>query len=190
LHEVNIWTCRYGANVRIVVGIFRWPERPGFRAPIAGATEDDAMTDRRVRLDDLGAWLLKGNADRADLAARFADRPRIDDWCVQPSYRTELMRESQPVLFWASGSRHRLPYGVWGIGRLTGSPRRDAGSGRLHVPLDLTIWAPERRLARHRLRSDPRLADLEVLRQPQAANPSYLTVAQFAALRDHVVDGD
>src|SRR5215212_4511059 len=102
-------------------------------------TEDDDMADRRVSLDDLGAWLLKGNADLADLAARFAISPRVDEWCVQPSYRTGLMSESQPVVFWASGSRARLTYGVWAIGRLTGPPRRDAGTGRLRVPLDLTI---------------------------------------------------
>src|SRR3954451_7347015 len=148
--------------------------------------ENDAMTDRRVSLDDLGAWLIKGNADRTDLAARFAVSPKVTDWCVQPSYRTDLMGESQSVVFWASGSRARLPYGVWGIGRLTGPPRRDAVGGRLRVPLDLTIRKPAMRLPRTQLRADPRLADLEVLRQPQAANPSYLTVVQFAALQDHL----
>ncbi|MDG4810402.1 hypothetical protein O7634_26915 [Micromonospora sp. WMMD1120] len=59
------------------------------------------MTEPRVRLDDLGAWLLKGNADAVDLAGRFARDPLV-------------------------------------------------------------------------------------FRQPQAANPSYLTVVQFAALRTHL----
>jgi hypothetical protein len=140
---------------------------------------------RRVQLDELGAWLLKGNADRADLAGRFAACPAVESWCVQPSYRTALMRAGQPVVFWASGSRGRLPYGVWGVGRLTDAPQWDA-DGRLTVPLDLTIWAPGHRLPRAALRADARLAGLEVFRQPQAANPSYLTVAQFAALREHV----
>ena len=40
-------------------------------------------------------------------------------------------------------------------------------------------------MPRSQLRADPRLADAEVFRQPQGANPSFLTVAQFAALRDH-----
>ncbi|MFI7575490.1 hypothetical protein [Micromonospora sp. NPDC049497] len=39
------------------------------------------MTDRRVRIEGLGAWLTKGNADRVDLAGRFARDPRIDSWC-------------------------------------------------------------------------------------------------------------
>jgi hypothetical protein len=144
------------------------------------------VINRRVSLDDLGAWLLKGNADVTDLAARFAINPQVEDWCVQPSYRTDLMNESQPVVFWASGSRARMAYGVWGIGHLTGPPRRDVDGG-LHVPLNLTIWDPELRISRVQLRADARLADLEVFRQPQGANPSYLTVAQFAALQDHLI---
>jgi hypothetical protein len=140
----------------------------------------------RVRLDDLGAWLIKGNADRADLAARFADDPEVTSWCVQPSYRTRLMSAGQPVVFWASGSRGRLPYGVWGVGQVTGPPDRDPQDGRLRVPLRLTIGERGTWLPRGELRADHRLADLEVFRQPQAANPSYLTVAQFAALRDHL----
>ncbi len=140
----------------------------------------------RVTLDDLGAWLLKGNADHNDLAGRFSRDPRVRNWCVQPSYRTRLMRAGQPVVFWASGSRGRLGYGVWGLGELTGPPAFDAGDGRWHVPLDLTIFDESRRVRRDELRSHDRLADLEVLRQPQASNPSFLTVAQFAALREIV----
>jgi hypothetical protein len=141
--------------------------------------------DRRVRLDDLGAWLLKGNADHTDLVGRFTRDPRVDRWCVQPSYRLGLMRAGQPVLFWASGSRRReIAYGIWGEGRLAGEPRRDAAGWWL--PLDLVIAEPADRLSRERLRADPRLAGLEVLRQPQAANPSFVTVEQYAAIRDRV----
>ncbi|MET8068098.1 hypothetical protein ABZS65_31210, partial [Micromonospora sp. NPDC005313] len=71
------------------------------------------MSDRRVTLDDLGAWLIKGNADAVDLAARFAADPHVTGWCVRPGYRVRLMRAGQPVVFWASGSRGRAPYGVW-----------------------------------------------------------------------------
>ena len=35
-----------------------------------------------------------------------------------------------------------------------------------------------------RLRADRRLAGAEVLRQPQAGNPSFLTAAEYAALLD------
>lgn len=141
------------------------------------------MADRRVTVENLGAWLLKGNADHTDLADRFTGDPAVPNWCVQPSYRTRLMRTGQPVVFWVSGSRRRLTYGVWGMGRLAGEPC-PAPDGHWRVPLSLTVWDPARRLAREQLRADTRLRDLEVLRQPQAANPSYVTVAQFAALRE------
>ncbi|MEH1029259.1 hypothetical protein Q3V37_23335 [Micromonospora profundi] len=144
------------------------------------------MTEPRVSLDDLGAWLIKGNADRVDLTSRFARDPRVANWCVRPGYRALLMRAGQPVVFWASGSRARLPYGVWGIGRVTGPAEPDPPGQTWSVPLDLVILDEADRVPRQRLRADDRLAALEVFRQPQAANPSYLTVAQFAALRTHL----
>jgi hypothetical protein len=140
---------------------------------------------RRLCLEDLGAWLLKGNADRADLICRFVREPRVTRWCVQPSYRLGLMRAGHPVLFWASGSRQRtIPYGIWGCGRLAGSARTDP-EGRWSVPLDLVIADPPEWLPRAILAADPRMAGLEVLRQPQAANPSFVTRAQFAVLAEH-----
>jgi hypothetical protein len=144
------------------------------------------LESRRVRLDDLGAWLLKGNADHADLAARFARDPRVTRWCVQPSYRLGLIRAGQPVLFWASGSRRRdVAYGIWGSGRVTGPARREADGRGWWVPLDLIIADEAVRVPRQTLRADPHLADLEVLRQPQAANPSFVTVRQLAAIDRH-----
>jgi hypothetical protein len=139
-----------------------------------------------VDLADLGAWLLKGNADRQDLAGRFAREPRVRRWCVQPSYRTRLMAAGQPVLFWGSGSRGRLPYGGWGLGELAGPAEYEEAAGGWHVRLDLVIPGPDRWVSRDQLRADPRLAGLEVLRQPQAANPSFVTGAEFAALRDRL----
>jgi hypothetical protein len=138
-----------------------------------------------VTAADLGAWLLKGNADRVDLAERFRRDPRVETWCVQPGYRARLMGPGQPVVFWASGSRGRLPYGVWGCGRVAGPVEHDPADGRWRVPLDLTIAAPSAWVPRQELRADPRLADAEVFRQPQGSNPSFLTRAQFAALQDY-----
>jgi hypothetical protein len=152
------------------------------------ATIHDTSAVRRVRLDDLGAWLIKGNADRTDLAARFAQDPVVTGWCVQPGYRSRLMNAGQPVLFWASGSRGRLPYGIWGQGRVAGPPEPDPPTGRWRVPLDLRIADRDSWIPRAAVRADARLADLEVLRQPQAANPSFVTRAQLAALRDHLPD--
>ncbi|MET0414519.1 MAG: hypothetical protein ABW022_00670 [Actinoplanes sp.] len=143
--------------------------------------------DRRVTLDNLGAWLLKGNADLGGLADRFAREPEVRRWCVQPNYRTRLMRAGQPVLFWASGSRRRdVPYGLWGLGRLTGPAQLDPAGGGWWIPLDLVIAEPARRVARTVLREDPTLAGLEVLRQPQAANPSFVTRPEWEAIQWHL----
>ncbi|MFD6664565.1 hypothetical protein ACFWDK_19625 [Micromonospora chalcea] len=141
------------------------------------------MSDRRVTVDDLGAWLIKGNADAVDLAARFAADPRVTGWCVRPGYRVRLMRPGQTVVFWASGSRGRAPYGVWGVGRIAAAPQPGEP---WTAPLDLTILDEPLRVRREVLRADPLLTGAEVLRQPQAANPSYLTVAQFEALRGYL----
>jgi hypothetical protein len=143
------------------------------------------MTQRRVNEETLGAWLLKGNADTTDLALRFARDPRIERWCVQPGYRARLMRAGQPVVFWASGSRGRLAYGVWGIGQLTGPAGPAPANGQWSVPLDLRIVSEHQQVSREQVRADPRLADVEVVRQPQAGNPSFLTRSQFTALREH-----
>ncbi|WP_089154268.1 hypothetical protein [Micromonospora sp. NBS 11-29] len=144
------------------------------------------MSDRRVTLDDLGAWLIKGNADATDLTGRFAADPRVTGWCVRPTYRLGLVDAGQPVVFWASGSRGRTPYGVWGVGRVAGAPRPGPPGQAWTLPLDLTILDEPLRVRRDVLRADPRLAGAEVFRQPQAANPSYLTVAQFTALRAYL----
>lgn len=144
------------------------------------------MTQQQVTVAGLGAWLLKGNADQVDLAGRFAREPKVERWCVRPGYRARLMAAGQPVVFWASGSRGRQPYGVWGVGRLRGPALLDPDSGQYEVPLDLAVWEPARRVRRAELQADPRLAAAEVLRLPVGANPSFLTVAEFAALADHL----
>lgn len=145
------------------------------------------MKPRQVSTGNIAAWLLKGNADHADLDGRFAREPRVTRWCVQPSYRLGLMRAGQPVLFWASGSRRRdFPYGIWGLGRLSGPPEREVEDGGWSLPLDLVIAPPAERLPRGLLRADPVLANLEVLRQPQASNPSFVTVPEFAAIQRHL----
>ncbi|MFI5934617.1 hypothetical protein [Actinoplanes sp. NPDC051494] len=133
---------------------------------------------------DLGAWVLKGNADQA---GRFAADPHVSHWCVHSGYRMWLRRAGQPVVFWASGSRRNdLAYGIWGLGVLTAPARQDPDDHRWKAPLDLTIAPPTAWMSRRTIRADATLADLKVLRQPQAANPSFLTVAQFTVDRRYL----
>ena len=148
--------------------------------PVVGKT----VTVSVVTPENLGAWLIKGNADHSDLRGRFARDPRVERWCVRRGYRLDLMDAGQPVLFWASGSRSPdVGYGIWGWGRLAGPARPESDGDGWWVPLDLTIAGPPDRIPRSALRAHPELADLEVLRQPQAANPSFVTRRQLEVLR-------
>ncbi len=141
---------------------------------------------RPVEESTLGAWLIKGNADTSPLSERFAAAPDVTRWCVQRNYRSLLMRAGQPVVFWASGSRSKaVPYGVWGLGRLTG-PAGPDDEGCWSAHFALRIRPASERLTRAEFRADPRLAGAEVLRQPQAGNPSFLTVAEFEALKERL----
>lgn len=133
-----------------------------------------------ITLDDLGAWLLKANGETSDVASRAARREHVETWCVRRSYRTALMAAGQPVLLWVSGSRRVTP-GIWAVGALTGGAVTDEGR-RQHVPVTLRWLDAAARVPRDAVRADPRLADVEVLRQPMAANPSFLTRPQWTAL--------
>jgi hypothetical protein len=142
---------------------------------------------RSVSIDDLGAWLLKASGDHSDIAERVARGDPIGRWCVRAGYRTALMKPGQRVVFWVSGTRPGLTPGIWAFGALTGRPALDTGGAhaKLRVPLRLR-WLDERcRIGRDTLRADDRLSDLEVLRQPQAANPSFVTVRQLRAIQEY-----
>jgi hypothetical protein len=139
-----------------------------------------------VTLDGLGAWLLKANGDLSDIAERAARRDHLGDRCVRRSYRTALMRAGQPALLWVSGSR-RVTAGIWAVGTLTGEAVDDSPDARRQrVPVTLRWLDEADRVARAELKADPRLADLEVLRQPQAANPSFVTVAQLRVIGEYL----
>lgn len=138
-----------------------------------------------VSAENLGAWLLKANGDTSDIVQRAAHREDIRQWCVRPGYRAAMMRAGHRVLFWVAGSRRRLTAGIWAAGELTGPAVVDPG-GKTRVSL-LLQWLDEpARVPRDRLLADERLQGLEVLRQPQGANPSFVTVGQLEALSAHL----
>lgn len=149
------------------------------------------MPTRAVSPDDLGAWLLKCNADRSDIADRVARGERVDQWCVQPNYRTALMRPGQRVIFWVSGSRRGQHPGIWGLGWLAGGPTAspatpDAVGSRLQVPIRIDLLPSDARVGRGALSVDHRLRDLEVLRMPQGSNPSFVSLAHLRVIEEYV----
>ena len=145
---------------------------------------------------ELGAWLLKANPAVWDLRGFLdAGERRLTSWAVRPGYRSALMRPGDRVLFWVSGDgRSGFPRGVWGLGAVLApaEPWHDAERG---------FWTDEgsRQGVRARVEVDIRLLDepvtavelraagvddLEVQRQPFAANPSWVSTAQLARLAD------
>jgi hypothetical protein len=133
------------------------------------------VPSRALTTATLGAWLLKASgaaaSTRAHVAAGFADAAT---WCVQPTYRLDLLEAGQPVLLWVSGTERDHPAGIYARGRTTG-PARDGA-----VPIELTpVLHP---LLRSELVGHPGLATMEVLRVPAGSNPSYVTPGQLEVL--------
>ncbi|MFI1988319.1 hypothetical protein [Actinoplanes sp. NPDC020271] len=139
-----------------------------------------------MTVENLGSWLLKANGMTSGIVGVAGRRESVRRWCVRPGYRARLMAAGQPVMLWVSGDRRRVGPGIWAVGELTGPPAMM--DGKLRVPLEWRWLDDDQRVHRDTVRADEGLAALEVLRQPQAANPSFVTVGQMAALRFYLPD--
>ncbi|MET7805024.1 protein NO VEIN domain-containing protein [Micromonospora chersina] len=171
-------------------------------APVESSLHAQAVrsAQHRVTTANLGAWLVKCNPDVWDLAGYLAaGGETITSWSVVPNYRAELIREGQRVLFWVTGAdgAHLQP-GLWGAGVALGPVYQDEGdddSGywldeeqlrRTHhfAPLDVRLF--HHPVRRNVLKSDRRLTDMEIFRQPQMGNPLFVTKEQLAAIEEHL----
>lgn len=133
------------------------------------------LPGRALSSETLGAWLVKASggasSTQAHVRTGFAD---VSTWCVQPTYRTGLVAEGQPVLLWVSGTERDHPAGIYARGRATGPTSARA------MPIVLTALAHP--LLRSELVGHPGLASMEVLRVPAGSNPSFVTHEQLGAL--------
>jgi alpha-galactosidase len=120
------------------------------------------------------------------LALRFSDLPAWAKWAGPGGWNDpdslEIGNGTNGIGLTSDERRTQMT--LWAISAaplLLGTDliRMDSG--------DLALLTNDEVLAVDRagIRADLRLADIEVLRQPQAANPSFLTVTQFAALATH-----
>ena len=132
---------------------------------------------RALTTATLGAWLLKASGAAASTGTHvrtgFAD---ASTWCVQPTYRTELVEAGQPVLLWVSGSEREHPAGIYARGRTTGP----AQAGLMPIALTPVLHP----LLRSELVGHPGLATMEVLRVPAGSNPSFVTPEQLRVLAE------
>lgn len=156
------------------------------------------MTTPLVTQGNLGAWLLRCNPDVWDLRGFIEDGgTNITEWDVARNYRSAMMAEGQRVVLWVTGNKQGLGRGIWGMGHVTnaahdpipaGLAEEEAGywlegeaSGIDHdsVATDIPL------LSEPLLETDLRAAgitDLEVQRQPQGQNPSWVSKSQLASL--------
>lgn len=150
----------------------------------------------RVDRSRLGAWLLKCNPTAWDLHGfRSSGNDRVTSWSVQPNYRSALMRAGDRVLFWVSGDgRQGFARGIWGLGHVLaeaepwsettrGHWRASDGHHGIRARVEVDIALLDEGVSDAELRAAG-VRDLEVQRQPFAANPSWLTSDQLADCED------
>lgn len=166
-----------------------------------------AITDQKF-----GAWALKCNPKKWDLKSFIdAGGTSIESWSVQENYRSNRMKPGDPVILWVSGSESAdLRSGIWGVGYVTApineefafdetfdaveEPADDETIDedywldtemrdrvRFFINVDLPLLVSP--ISRDLVRATPGLADMELLRQPQMSNPSWLTKDEWAALQ-------
>lgn len=169
---------------------------------IDNVAEADAV-DTLVNSANLGAWLIKCNPQVWDLAEFIADGGEtITDWSMVPNYRAELVQEGQRVLFWVTGRDGAYPEpGLWGSGEVHGpATYRDNETDdayywldhdqqqRPHYSAPMNVQLFQSPVPRSTLKADPRLAGMEIFRQPQMGNPLFVTKDELAAIDEHLPD--
>lgn len=131
--------------------------------------------NRTVTPEALGAWVIKCNPHKTPVEPMRAAGETKSSWCVADNYRSRLIRPGHRVLFWVSAHPRR---GIWGTGRVTGDVSME--HGQLHVPVCIPLFDDP--LTADELSAVPGLRAMEVVRSPQQANPSWVSVAEMALI--------
>lgn len=143
---------------------------------------------RLITAEALGAWLIKCQPKvnpGVTTAILDQDPEPITRFCVADNYRSRMMAPDDLAILWISGDGRRLARGIWGLGRVTGPIRDMAGevaswdAGKKEVPLHIELLAQA--VSAEAIRAAG-VGDLEVLVQPQASNPSWVSKSQLNAL--------
>lgn len=134
-----------------------------------------SVTARAITDQTLGAWVIKCNPHKTDLAPMVEAGRTQEHWCVADNYRSRLMAPGQPVLFWVSAHARR---GVWGAGKLTGTP---VPGPQWKISTDIALF--DEPILASSIQSIAALSTLEVFRSPQQSNPSWLDASAWASIR-------
>ncbi|MDZ7918085.1 MAG: hypothetical protein U5N21_04005 [Rhodococcus sp. (in: high G+C Gram-positive bacteria)] len=133
------------------------------------------MPPQAVTSASLGAWVIKCNPHKTDLAPMVAAGRAREHWCVADNYRTRLMAPGQPVLFWVSSHPRR---GIWGAGQLTGTP---VPGPQWKISTSITLF--DEPILASDIQAIAALSNLEVFRSPQQSNPSWVDASAWEVVR-------
>lgn len=161
------------------------------------ALDKSAESGHTVSESNLGAWLLTCNPKHYNLPQEIDDgETHVGSWSVVDNYRSRMFEPGQRALLWMAGPENgAAPRGIWGIGYIDGelsatdgmrgrywSDDAKAAAVRWYVNTDIEILDPDERIHVEELRSVPGLADIEIIRQPQTSNPSWVTKEELALI--------
>ncbi|MGU3291391.1 hypothetical protein [Williamsia sp. M5A3_1d] len=146
------------------------------------------MAARKVTAETLGAWVFTVNGARWDSVVEIAsERGVLATRCVAANYRKDVMAAGQRALLWVSGpAGGRRPRGIGGLGWITGpseiDPDADSDEPSWLAHTDIHLLPDAERIRATDLGEIPGLAGMEILRLPQASNPSWVTRDEMAII--------
>ncbi|MGJ0118494.1 hypothetical protein ACQ7HM_04730 [Williamsia sp. MIQD14] len=146
------------------------------------------MAPQTVTAATLGAWVFTVNGTRWDSVVEIArERGSLATRCVAANYRKDVMAAGQRALLWASGpASGPRPRGIAGLGWITGpseiDPENDSDRPSWLARTDIRLLPDAERVRATDLGEIPGLAHMEILRLPQASNPSWVTRDELALI--------
>ena len=140
-----------------------------------------------VTVETLGAWVIKCNPAVTDFGSLLRSGEPIRTWCVANNYRAAMMDTGQLALLWVSGPNGaQFARGIWGVGQVrapaeavvaeSSSSRRTTRVAQLDIPM---LAAP---ITAGAISGVAELGKVEVIRQPFAPNPSWVSRGDLAVL--------
>jgi hypothetical protein len=147
--------------------------------------------------ENLGAWLIKCDpTSKYDLprAIEELELEVVENWSVTDNYRSRMMKPTDRAILWVSGDGRKMTRGIWGLGWVTDyvqdvvhvelEPDEDTfwhnEADRLAVTNDIALDIPlfDEALSDADLRAAG-IDDLEVQKQAQGSNPSWVSKDQL-----------
>ena len=152
-----------------------------------------ATAEAAAASEGVGAWILRLDPGVWNLTRFIADGHReVSTWAVEDNERSAAMTRGQRVFLWAGGDGTLIMPGVWGAGWVVGPCQSKsvadgywvdpAGNSQRSLFADVSIQLLPHPVGRQQVVDDPRLAAIEVLRDPFGSNPSSLTPEEAAAM--------